>query len=78
MGKRGNKSDLTRDIDAFIKDIVEDGAAVIIEQEGEPVAALVPVQIYKHLRHAHEATHDEEGSRERGRRRGDFSDEADD
>ncbi|MGA7731222.1 MAG: hypothetical protein WCD37_08110 [Chloroflexia bacterium] len=73
MEKHMNADTVTSDWQRILLDVAQDDNTIIIEQDGEPIAALVPVQAYKHLRRVQEASYDEE--HHSNRRRSDIRDE---
>lgn len=75
MEKHMDAGMVVGDWERVLLDVAEDGNSIIVKQEGEPVAVLVPVQMYKHLRRAQETVHNEEGRREHARGKGNVRDE---
>jgi prevent-host-death family protein len=45
-------------IEEVIRDVVAKGDQIIVEQDGEPVAAVVPVELYRQWRHSRRAAGD--------------------
>jgi prevent-host-death family protein len=54
MEKHMSTEAVAGDWDRVLLDVAQDDNSIIIEQEGEPVAALVPIHMYKQLRRAQE------------------------
>ncbi len=75
MEKRMDASTVVSDWDRVLLDVAQDANSIIIEQGGEPVAVLVPVQSYKHLRRAQETGNLGEGRHDHAWHRDELRDE---
>jgi prevent-host-death family protein len=75
MEKRMNADTVATDWDRVLLDVAQDDNTIIIEQDGEPIAALVPVRTYKHLRRAQETVGSDEARREHAWGRAEARDE---
>ena len=60
MEKHMPADTVAADWQRVLLDVAQDENTIIIEQDGEPIAALVPVQTYKHLRRAQETEPNED------------------
>ena len=75
MEKHMNADTIATDWQRILLDVAQDDNTIIIEQDGEPITALVPVQTYKHLRRAQETEPNEASGRDHAWPRRDVRDE---
>lgn len=75
MEKHMESDMVAQDWDRVLLDVAQDDNTIIIEQDGEPIAILLPAHAYKHLHRVHE-TGILDRPTDRDRRRTEIRDEA--
>ncbi|HET8523303.1 MAG TPA: type II toxin-antitoxin system Phd/YefM family antitoxin, partial [Thermomicrobiales bacterium] len=59
MEKRLSAWETRRQFGKVLREVARDGDAVIVESHGEPVAVVVPMDLYQHLRQERQAFFDD-------------------